>query len=221
MELADYFPINYEQWDFSGKGNNIIHMFNDIEKQVWEKALLYQDKRNDKGHAEVATYFALTLAEKIGGNRKITIPSIILHDIGYDVNPEKFREAFLSNPDKETQLKIRLEHQIKGSVLAYDILKDIKFPSDYIVEILRINLDHDTRFFNTTLTLEGKIVQDSDILWRVTKPCIDAYLSGKPAEEIRARSEETTFPFLHFSISKEIAETELENSMKYIKKDIS
>ena len=185
-------------------------LLNSLEKQIWERALPLQDKRNDTGHAEVATYFALLLNEKVGRNRDIIIPSIILHDIGYDISPEGFREAFLTNSDKDVQLRIRLEHQVKGGVLAYNLLKEMQFPSDYLTHVLRINLDHDTRFYEPTP--EGEVVQDADVLWRFTKPQIDAYLLGKSLEEIRAFSNKSLSK-LHLSISKDIAEIELENSL--------
>jgi hypothetical protein len=213
MPAIDYVPIDYATWDFSGQGKNILHLLTPLERKIWEKALPYQDKRDDKGHAEVATYFTLVLTERTGRNRRVTVPAIITHDIGYIIDPEKFREAFISRPDKETQLRIRLEHQVRGGVLLYNILEEAEFPFEYIGEVLRINLDHDTRFYETTSN--GEIVQDADVLWRITKPCMDAYLKSKPAEEIRKILKEKDFPLLHLSASREIAEIELENSMRY------
>lgn len=210
--MLNYQPIDYNSWNPDGTGKNILPHLSDIEREIWQKALPFQDKRNDKGHAEVATKFALDLTKLIEGDRNIVVPAIILHDVGYDIDPEKFREAFLSNPDKETQIRIRLEHQVRGCVIAYDVLREVGH-TEYIPEILRINVDHDTRFYSTTMN--GKIVQDADVLWRVTKPCIDAYLSNFPRKEIRRKSEESTIHLLNFQISKQIAEIELENAMKY------
>lgn len=215
--LKTYNAIDYKTWNFNGKGSNILNSLFSTEKKIWEKALSHQDRRNDTGHAEVATYFALQLLNQIPEiKRNVVIPAIILHDIGYEISPDDFRKAFLSkNPDKELQKKIRLEHQVRGVVLASQILETVKFPTQDIGEILRIIADHDTRFYDTTNN--GKIVQDVDILWRFTKPCIDAYLSDKSSEEIRKISEEKDFPLLHLSVSKEIAKTELENIMGHYK----
>ncbi|MDO8528998.1 MAG: hypothetical protein Q7S06_03875 [Nanoarchaeota archaeon] len=215
MPTINYTPIDYGAWNFDGQGINILDRLSTIEREIWKKGLPFQDKRNDTGHAEVATYFALILTERTGRNRCVTVPAIITHDIGYRVDPEKFREAFISKPDKEAQLRIRLEHQIRGGILAYNILRDSGLSSDCIAEILRINLDHDTRFYETTP--DGEIVQDADVLWRATKPCIDAYLSGKPVEEVRRLSEDNIFPLLNLPLSKEIARIELENSMRFFK----
>ena len=211
--INDYTPINYSTWNFDGQGKNILHLLNPLEKQIWEKALPLQDKRKDAGHAEIATLFSLVLTELTNANRQVSVLGTILHDIGYNISPEEFREVFLSKPDKEKQVRIRLEHQVRGGVLAYDILKDVGVSQESIAEILRIDLDHDTRFYETTSN--GKIIQDADILWRVTKPCIDAYHFGKSHEEIYELSREGIFPKLNLDASKEIAEIELENSMKH------
>jgi len=221
MSFDEYQPIDYEKWDFSGQGKNIMGSLNGSERRIWKAALALQDKRNDTGHAEVATYFALKLLERVSSEREIVIPSIILHDIGYDIDPQEFRDAFLAEPEteedkkiiKDRQIRIRLEHQIRGCVLAYDILNKMSFPREYVGEILRINADHDTHFYESTQ--DGKVVQDADVLWRVTKPCIDAYLSDKSLDEKRRLSRESTFGLLNLSASKEIAEVELENAMAF------
>lgn len=216
--MNKYIPLNYSNWDFKGKGKNIFPLLNPKEKEIWDLALPYQDKRKDMGHAEIVTYFAFKILEIVNADRKIAIPTAILHDTGYNVNGNEFRKILGTEKEKE----MRLEHQVRGILIANEILNQIKYPVKSALEIMKIISNHDTRILEHNglifnLTEEEKIMRDADILWRFTKPCMISYNSGKPKKEIRTIFEKE---FLKENIysqeAKKIAKIEIENTLSSI-----
>ena len=209
---TDYSPIDYLNWNLNGKGENIFPFLTPIEKTIWDKAISFQDKREDIGHAEIVTYFALKLLEYFSADREILIPSAILHDTGYNVSPKFFREASSLGKDRE----MRLEHQVRGSLIAYEILKKINCQSQKIVEIIRIILNHDTRISNQNelelgVSLEETLMREADVLWRFTGPCIAQYHQNKTIQESLELLKKQQNN-LYLDISKKISIIETENT---------
>jgi len=132
--------------------------------KIWELALPYQDKRNDVGHTQIATDFAIRLLETEDGDRGVVIPAIILHDIGWSQLDDAERKIIFSDEiSKEDERRLRLKHQDEGVRLARGILESINYDPKYVVEILEIISQHDTRsgFFSKN---DG-LVRDADKLW--------------------------------------------------------
>ena len=171
---------------------NIVPLLKPKEKAIWNAALPYQDKRNDKGHAEFVTYFALKLTELLNGNRKITIPGAILHDVGWSQLTKSELKGFYSSIGTNKELKLRKKHQEEGVKLVKDLLTKCEYPRKLIKEILEIISQHDTRkgFYSN----EDGIVRDSDKLWRFTYPAI----------RIAMREKGYTFSQIKRFMSKEI-----------------
>lgn len=205
----NYIPVNYNTWINGGKGKNIESLLSKKHWEIWKKALPFQDTRDDVGHGEFVTFFAYELLKYLPGEKNIVIPAAILHDIGYQVSPEKFRK--LVSSDKE--LYLRMKHQIIGERKTFEILKSIKYPEKYMAEIQTIIVDHDTRIFKPSLN--EKILRDADLLWRFTKPCIDSYYKNKSAEENLEIMEKEILK-LYTLKSKKIAKIELCNTMFYV-----
>ena len=139
-----------------------------IFQQIWDEALPYQDKRDDKGHAEITTAYTLKLLETEKGDERIILPAIILHDIGWSQLPKKMLKRLTDSSAPKAELRlIRLAHQDAGVALAKKILTTVKYPKEYISEILEIISQHDTRqgFISNN---EG-LVRDADKLWRFSK----------------------------------------------------
>ncbi len=206
MEIS-YRPINYLEWDLSGKGRNILNLLAEKEKIIWDLSLPYQDKRDDKGHAEVVTYFSLNLLGILGGERKIIIPSAILHDTGWsqmDYSVDKLS-------DKES----RIMHEKLGAEFAEKLLLKEKYESNLINKIYGIINGHDTR--KEFLSLEDGIVRDADKLWRFSAMNIRLDMSrhnrefNEQADRLREKLEEKGF--FYSDDSNKIAETELNNSI--------
>lgn len=141
----------------------------DIFAAIWRRALPYQDKRNDKGHAAIATRYARRLLKQIpDANVRIVNPAIMLHDIGWSqMPPDKILIAY-NPPSKEAEYTARLEHQLYALDLALKILHSVHFYPELIGPILTIIAQHDTR--KGWHSLEDAVVRDADKLWRYKTP---------------------------------------------------
>lgn len=159
-------------------------------QKIWDLALPYQDKRDDSGHAEIVTKFALELCEMEKADGDIVIPAAILHDIGWSQLSEKER-FIIFNPivTRDEMLHVRIRHQKEGVKLAEEILEKLEYPSEKIKQILEIISQHDTRkgFFSP----EDGIMRDADKLWRFSKIGVDADIRrrGMPFDEYYNRME--------------------------------
>ena len=133
--ILEYEPIHYGRWIYDGKGRNIKTGLPDPYWTIWEEALPYQDKRDDPGQGEIVTLMAQKLLGHFGeGDKEIIIPAAILHDIGWDVDPDEFRVAL--GTDNEAML--RLGHEALGVKRALEILKRVNWPVEYVREITDI-----------------------------------------------------------------------------------
>jgi|SRR3989338_110764 len=216
-------PINYNTWDRSGKGKNILHLLTPDELKIWNAALPYQDARpNDRGHIEVVTYFALQLLEiMIGAERKVVIPATILHDIGWSQVSQESRDLF-KNPysphfEEVDNPKMRRFHQYESIRLATGILLGSQYPTysptSSIVDILRIIGDHDTR--DNFEGLNAHVMGDADRLWRFTVIECENY-GWKPVDFIaRCRKNLEKRHYLLTPAGSAIAEAELKNTEAY------
>jgi putative nucleotidyltransferase with HDIG domain len=214
-------PIDYSTWNFDGKGNNILPLLNESEKDIWEIALPYQDKRDDSGHAECVAYFALKLTDLLRADRRITIPAAILHDIGWSqMTKEELVEFYL--PDfKEREPRLRKRHQEEGVILAKKILESIGYDKSRAERIVEIISEHDTR--KGFLSLEDGIMRDADKLWRFTLPEMRIFITKRvssPAEHYEKKSSHISEPgFFYADASREMAKIELDNTFNAYKKE--
>ncbi len=231
MPTLNHTPINYNSWNFLGIGNNIFGYLNSIEEKIWDSALSYQDKRNDTGHAENVTYFALKLLNYIPEDRKlvreIVVPSAILHDIGWSQLTETERKLFYecSNDGKWKQVWeryepiLRLRHQEQGVCLSGRLLNELNYPLELTSQILEIISQHDTR--KDFLNENDGIMRDADKLWRYTLPHLKLGLRERnlnPDEFAQFLvSNINKEGFFYSPISREIAEIELNNALAYWK----
>ena len=143
----------------------------EIHKKIWDLAFPYQDKRNDKGHAKTVVFYDIKLtnliaknpAYPIKPNPDITIPSGIIHDIGWDEIPKEIRAYAGAKTPKEDKAR-RLWHEAEGKKKGRKILNKVGYDKDLSKHILRIVGRHDTG--EGSLSIEESVVRDSDKLWR-------------------------------------------------------
>jgi hypothetical protein len=206
--------IDYDHWDFSGQGNNIESMLQKIELDIWNAALPFQDKRDDAGHAEIVTYFALKLNDYLVGRREIIVPAAILHDTGWSqMSKEEVEQFYLPNW-KDYEQKLRQRHQEEGVKMARSLLADSKYPLDYIDDIAEIISQHDTRreFFSR----EDGLVRDADKLWRYTLPHLELMLAKRDTDAEKAYDHDLARiiepGFFYSEFSKKIARSEMEHA---------
>ena len=154
--------------------------------KIWDMALPYQDKRDDKGHARIVTEYTIKLCSIENAEDKIVVPAAILHDIGWSQLSKKDRFVIF-RPDKtpEMEYAVRIKHQDEGVKLAEKILNKVGYPSIFLKSILEIISQHDTR--KNFLSNEDGAMRDADKLWRYTKVGFDADL----------RSRECSFEFYY------------------------
>jgi len=211
-----YKPIDYSTWDFSGKGKNITTLLTPIENETWKKALPFQDKRDDKGHAEVVTYFALKLLEQIKTKREIVVPSAILHDTGWSQMSKNELELFRDENWKRYEQVLRARHQEEGVKVAKEVLTKLDYVEEEQEEVLEIISQHDTR--KGFLSLEDGIVRDADKLWRFSLSEVIAVKNrwGMSFDEWKAGKKELTEKegFFYSDFARQIARIELENTLE-------
>jgi putative nucleotidyltransferase with HDIG domain len=167
----------------------------EVYQKIWETALPYQDKRDDVGHAEIVTKFAIKLCELEKADGDIVIPAAILHDIGWSQlkDSERFL-MFENNISNEDLLRLRFGHQEEGVKLAKEILNKVDYAPEFIDQIIETVSQHDTR--KGFLSREDGIMRDADKLWMFAQVGFNA--------DIRRRG--VTFDEWHDYLEKNIDE---------------
>ncbi len=140
---------------------------------IFDKAKVYYQSELDLNHMKIALKMAEELTLKEGGNKKIIIPAIIMHDMGWQIfsEEEKFRIRGVGGRLENVQL--RHKHEVEGAVLAEKILSEINYPEQEKALIVQIIIGHDTRTW--PLSHEDMIVKDADKLSRYYPEHIDQW----------------------------------------------
>jgi len=137
--------------------------------EVYKKAEPYWATRKNHLHVPSSYDFARRLLSFYpSADEGIVLPAVLLHDVGWKMVPEeKQRDAFGPEvKDHET----RRFHETEGVRIAREILTSLDYDKAKTVEILSIIDGHDTR--KDPLSLNDKLVKDSDKLWRFTPYCV-------------------------------------------------
>jgi len=225
-----YVPLDYRTWILGEKareGINIkrLNILKPEEVKLLEATVPFQDQRDDPGQGEMVAYFAINLLHYYPeAVREIAVPTAICHDIGwYGGDPEAWNKAVqkarkCGNLQSLDSGDVRKVHQDKGAEMALELFQKLGYPSErYHQECADIIRDHDTRLKQTTPS--GKVVRDSDYLWRVTLPCVKIYSDGLSPEKLIKESEENALdknpPFNLEKTSRQIGRLELANTIFY------
>jgi len=216
----EYAPIDYSNWDFSGKGKNIMPFLDETQLKIWELSLPFQDSRKgETGHGEVVTYFALVLSRELGLDRSIVIPAAILHDVGWSKMPQSVKDDFFLPGFERSNQQMRKEHEQYGVKIARDILKRFSYPIKETNHILEIISQHDTR--KGWYSHEDGAVRDADKLYRYTLIAlmidVDVQKSNIVTFEENATKKITVDSFFYHTRSRDIARLELKNTLEYYK----
>ncbi|MDP2926484.1 MAG: hypothetical protein Q8N99_08960 [Nanoarchaeota archaeon] len=194
-----YIPIDYRTWVLGNEARNGVNIkrlgvLTPKELELWNNSVHYQDQRNDPGHGEISTFFGIRLLDYLPGIREVVIPSIIFHDTGWHGNdPDAWKRLVESNKGNLKVLdseELRRPHQNRGIMVAGRGFKKVGYPpEEYHFEIADIIGDHDTRKLPTTDS--GRIMRIADLLWRVTYPHAQTYMTNWSPEDIFKRVKET------------------------------
>jgi HD superfamily phosphodiesterase len=135
---------------------------NSFYDNIYKKAEHLLETRNNTLHTRICYHYALILLEAEGGDPRVVLPAILLHDVGYSQLPEKeIKDSFgpiINKPELQ-----RL-HELEGVRLAGKILREIDYPADMILSVQALIDGHDTR--ETAHDINDMIVKDADKLWR-------------------------------------------------------
>ncbi|MGO9567398.1 MAG: HD domain-containing protein [Desulfomonilaceae bacterium] len=126
------------------------------------------DTRDNDLHTRIAYSFALKLLEAEGGNEKIVIPAVLLHDVGWKIVPEELQlKAF--GPGRN-DLEINRIHEVGGAKIARELLQQAGYDPALVDQIVEIILEHDSR--HEAISHNDALVKDSDKLWRFSRDAI-------------------------------------------------
>lgn len=136
-----------------------------IYEQILDLARPYLDVRDNEEHTTISYDFAVGLLNLEGGNPKVVLPAIILHDIGWKHIPEDLHLSAFGPGKKDAGLN--RVHEIEGAKTARAILEKLDYQGELVTEIVEIIEGHDSR--TEVLSLNDAVVKDADKLWRYSQ----------------------------------------------------
>ncbi len=140
----------------------------DRYRKIYELAKPFLDTRENETHIRVCYTFARRLLEAEGGDERVVLPAVILHDVGWKCVPEELQlKAF--GPGKKDKDMNRI-HEVEGAKIARRILEQVKYDPVLTDEIVEIIIGHDSR--RDPLSHNDSIVKDSDKLWRFSEQAL-------------------------------------------------
>ena len=133
--------------------------------RLWRLAQPYLNTRKNEIHTRISVNLALRLMEKEGGESKVVIPAVMLHDVGWKRIPEALQlSAF--GPDASAP-ELNRTHELEGVKIARNLLRQVSYDRMLVCEILAIIDGHDSR--TEALSKNDALVKDADKLWRYTR----------------------------------------------------
>jgi hypothetical protein len=133
--------------------------------RLYERALPLLATRSNDLHARVACQIVLAILQGDGGDPRVAVPAILLHDLGWHEIPETDqRRAYGPN---STDAELNRRHELAGARLARQVLEEEAYHPELVDEICRIIEGHDSR--PEALTIEEAAVKDADKIYRITR----------------------------------------------------
>jgi hypothetical protein len=135
------------------------------ELMLYRRAQPFLETRMNDLHVRLSCQYLLALLEDEGGDARLAVPALILHDVGWSQVPEeRQRRAF--GPNSSDAEADRL-HEAEGARLARELLGTLGWPEPVVAEICRIIRTHDSA--PVASTLDEALVKDADKLFRVSQ----------------------------------------------------
>jgi HD superfamily phosphodiesterase len=136
-----------------------------IHQKIFERAKPFLRTRKNLIHTRIALRYALKLLEQGKGDRRVVIPAVLLHDVGWSAIPKHLHlTAFGPNPSNPNLARV---HELEGAKIAKVILKELHYPSKNTKEICQIIQGHDSR--KRPISSSDRIVKDADKLTRYSR----------------------------------------------------
>ena len=140
-------------------------------KIIFDKAKTFCRDETDLTHIVNALEMAMKLISSEGGNERIIIPAIIMHDVGW--HHFSHDEELKTRGPALKNVELNHKHEIESAALADNILSELDYPQKEKEEIVRIISGHDNR--SKPISKEDMIVKDADRLSRYTPECFEAF----------------------------------------------
>ena len=138
--------------------------------ELYGRAKPYLDTRQNDIHTHIAYGYAERLLRHYPeADQAVVLPAVILHDIGWKMIPEERQLKAFGPKMKDTDTR-RL-HEVEGARLAREILTAAGHDPARLEEIVAIIDGHDSR--ETALSVNDRLMKDSDKLWRFTRTGIE------------------------------------------------
>lgn len=134
-------------------------------RKIFELALPFLDTRENLVHTREAFDLAVQLLQAEGGDPRVVLPGIILHDVGWKSVSEDLQLTAFGPGEKDMELN-RI-HEREGARIACEILEKVNYPPHLVEEITSIVLGHDS--IKEAMSINDAIVKDADKLWRYSK----------------------------------------------------
>jgi hypothetical protein len=136
------------------------------ETRLYERALPLLATRINDLHARISTQYLLAIIEAEGGDPRLAVPAMILHDIGWSEIPEERHRSAFGPGSFDAELN--RVHEVAGARLARRLLEEQGDWEPAVVdEICRIVEGHDSR--PQAESAEEAAVKDADKAWRVSR----------------------------------------------------
>jgi HD superfamily phosphodiesterase len=138
--------------------------------ELYRRAKLYLDTRDNDTHTRIAYHYAKQLLEYYpNADEAVVLPAVILHDVGWKMIPEEQQlKAFGPNMRDPN---LRRVHEVEGVRIAREILAAVNYDPVKCEGILTIIDGHDSR--TTAISLNDQLVKDADKLCRFTQTGIE------------------------------------------------
>lgn len=177
----------------------------EIFETIFERAKKYCRDELDLRHMETARQLAQEVISKEGGNEKVIIPAIILHDTGWHIFSKEEEKNVRKFTKKLDEIKLTHKHELESSLIADKILSEINYPEEEKNKIKEIITYHDTR--TMPVSQEERIVKDADKLSRYTPECFEIFYVklNKTEQEFFEILQEGIEEWLHTDTAKFLA----------------
>jgi hypothetical protein len=188
-----------------------------MDKRIYELAKPYLTVRENDIHTRVAFDLALELLRRVGGDRRVVAPAIILHDVGWFNVPTHLLEQWRAEA-ADNDLITRI-HEEDGVKIAEGILEEVGYDSSLVSEILRIIDSHDTG--GDPQSVDEEIVRAADVLWRYSKDGFGVMVKmfrSTPAETLE-RLESGLDEWFFIPVSRQMAKDSLEERKQEVETD--
>lgn len=198
-------------WHVSVNVEGVIRM-RAIFEEIWRRAKPYLNTRKNDIHTQISIRFAQVLLKKEGGDEKIVMPAVILHDVGWIRVPEDEQHKGFG-PDIQSPSVVK-KHELEGVQIAKEILEAVEYDREKMAEILEIIEGHDSR--KEADSINESIVKDADKLWRFSREgfTIDCHRFHLEPEE-RVKKKDLDIEKIFFTASaKQIARKEIKERLK-------